>query len=125
MVQASSACAHRLWRPVVADSTAMTQPSSPHGVGATEPAAGTAVSGALGTVAAFLPHVLHHVGLIAGAAFVSGFAGGVVFAALGVAAMAPIVLRLRRRTGSWHAPIVAAAVFGAMFALMTGITHSM
>ncbi len=86
---------------------------------------GTVASGALGTIAAFLPHVLHHVGLIAGAAFVSGLAGGVVFAAVGVVAMAPIALRLRRRTGSWQAPLVAVAAFGVMFALMTVITHSM
>jgi len=83
------------------------------------------IPSAAGTAAAFLPHVLHHAGLIAGAAFLSGLAGGVVFAMLGLVAVIPIALRLHRRTGSWRASSVAVAAFAVMFTVMTAITHSM
>ena len=86
---------------------------------------GTALSGAAGTAAAFLPHVLHHAGLIAGAALLSGVAGGVAFALLGLLAVVPIALRLHRRTGGWRAPAIAVAAFALMFAVMTAFTRSM
>jgi len=105
----------------------MRDPAVPHADDAPEreKASTTAASGAVGTVAAFLPHVLHHAGLIAGAAFLSGLAGGVVFAVLGLAAIMPIGMRLHRRTGSWRVPLVAVAAFVAMFAVMTAVTYSM
>jgi hypothetical protein len=85
----------------------------------------TAASGVVGTVAAFLPHVLHHAGLIAGAALLSGLLGVAAFAVLGLVAIVPLALRLRRRTGSWRAPLVAVAAFTVMFAVMTSITRTM
>jgi len=63
-----------------------------------------------------LPHVLHHVGPLAGAALLAGAGGQVLFAAIGFVAAVPFLLRLRRRFGSWRAPAIALAVFAAMFA---------
>lgn len=99
------------------------QPSEP---AADTAGAGTSIaSAATGTAAAFLPHVLHHAGLIAGAAVLSGVAGGVVFALVGLVAIVPLALHRRRRTGTWRAPIAAVAVFVLMFAVMTAFTRSM
>lgn len=65
------------------------------------------------------PHVLHHVGPLAGAAIVSGVAGTALFGALGFAATIPLLLRLRRRFGSWRVPTAALAVFALVFTLST------
>lgn len=70
-----------------------------------------------GAFIGLLPHVLHHVGPLAGAALLAGAAGQTLFAAIGFVAAIPFLLRLRRRFGSWRAPAVALAVFAAMFAL--------
>lgn len=80
---------------------------------------GAALSGATGAVAGLLPHLLHHIAPIAGAAILTGTAGSVLFGALGFALMIPMLLRLRRRFGSWLAPGVAALVFAAMFTVST------
>lgn len=64
-----------------------------------------------------LPHVLHHVGPLAGAALLAGAGGQVLFAAIGFVAAVPFLLRLHRRFGNWRAPVIALAVFAAMFAL--------
>ena len=78
-----------------------------------------------GAVAAALPHVLHHAGLIAGTAVLSGLAGGIVFGLLGLAAMTPLLMRLHRRTGSWRLPAVALAAFVAMFAITSAFMGTM
>ena len=77
----------------------------------------SAVCAAIGTVMGLLPHVLHHVTLIAGAALVTGFGGNLVFAALGLLFSVPLLRRLYRRFGTWKAPAVAVAVFAVMFSL--------
>jgi hypothetical protein len=64
-----------------------------------------------------LPHVLHHVGPLAGAAVLAGATGRVLFAAIGFVAAIPFLRRLHRRFGTWKAPAVALAVFAAMFSL--------
>lgn len=64
-----------------------------------------------------LPHVLHHVGPLAGAALLAGTGGTVLFAAIGFVAAIPFLLRLRRRFRSWRAPALALAVFAVMFSL--------
>ena len=64
-----------------------------------------------------LPHVLHHVGPLAGAALLAGAGGQVLFAAIGFVAAVPLLLRLHRRFGNWRAPALALAVFAAMFAV--------
>lgn len=78
---------------------------------------GTAVSGALGTAAGILPHVLHHVGPLVGAAFLTGALGTAAFGAVGLLLSVPMLLRLRRRFGSWWAPALGLAAFTAMFLL--------
>ena len=74
---------------------------------------------AWGVVAGAAPHVLHHVGPIAGAAVVTGASGKLLFAAVGFVAMIPFLLRLYRRFETWKAPTAALAVFAAMFTFST------
>ncbi len=69
---------------------------------------------AIGTVGGLAPHVLHHIGLLAGTALVAGTGGTIV---LGLTASIPLLLRLRRRFGSWWAPVIGLAVFAVMFSL--------
>lgn len=78
-----------------------------------------AVTGAVGVVSGIAPHVLHHVGPIAGAALLTGTGGSILFGLVGFAVSVPFLLRLRRRFGSWRAPAIALAVFVAMFTLST------
>jgi hypothetical protein len=73
--------------------------------------------GALGTLGGLAPHILHHVGPLAGTALVAGAGGTALFGALGFAASIPMLLRLRRRYRSWWAPALALLIFAAMFAL--------
>ena len=81
-----------------------------------EAVAGT-LSSAIAAVAGVAPHVLHHVGLLAGVAFLSGATGTVLFAVLGLAVSVPLLLRLRRRFGTWLAPALALIVMAVMFSL--------
>jgi hypothetical protein len=76
-----------------------------------------ALGALVGTASGLLPHLLHHVGLLAGAAVLAGATGTVLFGLLGLAAMLPLLLRLRRRFASWWAPAVALGVFAAMFVI--------
>ena len=73
----------------------------------------------LGLIAGLLPHLLHHVGFLAGTALVAGSGGTVLFGALGLLFSVPMLLRIYRRFGTWRAPAIALAIFGAMFALST------
>jgi len=72
---------------------------------------------AWGAVVGVLPHVLHHVGPLAGAALLAGASGTLLFAAIGFVAAIPFLLQLRRRFATWKAPAIALAVFAAMFSL--------
>jgi hypothetical protein len=81
----------------------------------------SALGAIIGTVSGLLPHLLHHVGLFAGAAVLAGATGTALFGLLGLAAMVPMLLRLRRRFATWWAPAIALAVFVGMFALSTVI----
>ena len=64
-----------------------------------------------------LPHVLHHVGPLAGAALLAGATGRALFAAVGFVAAIPFLRRLHRRFRTWKAPAIALAVFAAAFSL--------
>ncbi|MFJ6079426.1 hypothetical protein ACIQC0_14090 [Pseudarthrobacter sp. NPDC092419] len=75
------------------------------------------IAGVVGLVMGLLPHVLHHVGLLAGTALVAGSGGTALFGALGLIASIPVLLRLYRRFGSWIAPAIGLLVFAAMFSL--------
>jgi hypothetical protein len=55
--------------------------------------------GVLGAVTGLAPHLLHHIAVLAGAALLAGVTGTVLFALLGLAAMVPLLLRMRRRSG--------------------------
>lgn len=77
----------------------------------------TAVTGVLGGLMGLAPHVLHHVGPLVGTALVAGAGGTALFGVLGLAASVPMLVKLRRRFGSWWAPAIALVVFAGMFAL--------
>ena len=77
----------------------------------------SAVLAVWGGFIGLLPHVLHHVGPLAGAALLAGAAGTALFAAIGFVAAIPFLLRLHRRFRTWRAPAIALAIFAAMFSL--------
>ena len=81
--------------------------------------AGAAASAAVGVVTGAAPHVLHHVGPLAGAALLAGAGGTALFAAIGFVLTIPLLLRLRRRFGTWVAPGAALALFAVMFTVST------
>lgn len=74
-------------------------------------------TGAIGVVVGLAPHVLHHIALLGGTALVAGSGGTVLFGAVGLLASLPLLLRLKRRFGSWWAPAMGLSVFAVMFAL--------
>ena len=80
-------------------------------------AARDAVGAFVGAVLGLTPHVLHHAGLIAGAAFVTGAGGNALFFAIGLVFSIPLLRRLYRRFRTWRAPAIAVAVFAAVFSL--------
>jgi len=76
------------------------------------------VSSAGAVVLGVLPHVLHHVGLFAGALF-AGLGGSLVFGAVGFLAAIPFLLRVHRRTGTWRTPALLLALFAVIFSIST------
>ena len=80
---------------------------------------GAAFSAAVGVVAGIAPHVLHHVGPIAGAALLAGAGGTLLFGVIGFVLTIPMLLRLKRRFGTWAAPGVALALFAVAFTVST------
>jgi hypothetical protein len=71
----------------------------------------------IGAVVGLAPHVLHHIGLVAGAALFTGATGNALFAVLGLLTSLPLLWRLHRRFGTWRAPAVALSAFAVMFSL--------
>ena len=61
------------------------------------------------------PHVLHHVGPLAGAAFLASVGGKAIFFALGLLLSVPMLRRLYRRFHTLAAPAMAIAVFAGIF----------
>jgi hypothetical protein len=80
-------------------------------------AARSAVGAVFGSVLAVVPHVLHHIGILAGAAFLTGFGGSLLLGIVGLVFSIPLLRRLYRRFGTWKAPATALVVFAAMFSL--------
>jgi Kef-type K+ transport system membrane component KefB len=74
------------------------------------------VVGIWGALVAVVPHVLHHVGPLAGAAILAGLGGRVLFFFLGLAVAFPMLRRLHRRFRTWAAPAIAVGVFALMYA---------
>ena len=80
---------------------------------------GAATSAAVGAISGVAPHVLHHVGPIAGAALLTGTGGTVLFGFVGFALTVPMLLQLKRRFATWLAPGIALAIFAAVFTVST------
>jgi hypothetical protein len=76
-----------------------------------------ALVAAWGVVAGLAPHVLHHVGPLAGAALLAGLAGKALFFFLGLVLSLPLLRQLYRHFGTLVAPGLAVIVFAGMFAL--------
>jgi predicted PurR-regulated permease PerM len=76
-----------------------------------------AITEVVGAVVGLAPHVLHHIGLLAGTALVAGSGGTALFAVVGLAASAPLLLRLHRRFGNWLVPALALCVSTVLFLL--------
>ena len=75
------------------------------------------LSAVFGTLLGLLPHVLHHAGLIFGAALVTGTTGNLLFGALGLLFSVPLLRRLYTRFKTWKAPAIALVIFAALFSL--------
>ena len=75
------------------------------------------VSSAAAAVLGVAPHVLHHVGPLAGAALLAGTGGTLLFGAIGLVAAIPFLLRVYRRCGNWRVPAALLATFAAMFSI--------
>lgn len=76
-----------------------------------------ATTGVLGGVLGLAPHVLHHIGFLAGTALVAGSGGTALFGVIGLIASGPFLWRLYRRFSSWRAPAIGLAAFAGMFSL--------
>ena len=77
----------------------------------------SAVLAIWGAFIGVLPHVLHHVGPLAGAAVLAGAVGTVLFAVITLAVSIPFLLRIYRRFETWVAPATALVVMAAAFSL--------
>ena len=75
------------------------------------------VTGVVGAILGIAPHVLHHVGLLAGPAVLAGAGGTALFGVVGLIASVPVLLRLLRRFGPLQAPAIALGVFNLLVAL--------
>ena len=78
-----------------------------------------AIAGLGAAVLGAAPHVLHHLGPLAGAAVLAGATGRLLFGALGLLLAIPMLRRLRRGTGSWRVPAGALALMAVMFTFST------
>lgn len=76
-------------------------------------------SSALAAVLGLAPHVLHHVGPLAGAAIFAGTGGSLLFGAIGMAASIPLLVRVHRRCGSWRVPAALLVTFAVVFSIST------
>ena len=61
--------------------------------------------------------MLHALGPLAGTALVAGLGGTLLFGALALLAMAPLLWREHRRTDGWRNPVLVLAASVAVFAL--------
>lgn len=75
------------------------------------------IRAAIGAVLGLLPHLMHHIGLLAGAAVLTGVVGNSVLYVVGLVLSIPLLRRLHRRFGTWLAPALGAGVFTGLFLL--------
>lgn len=80
---------------------------------------GAALLAAWGVVIGAAPHVLHHVGPLAGAAFLAGAGGKLVFGAVGLVLSIPFLRELYRRFQTLVAPALAVGAFIGIFTVST------
>ncbi len=73
----------------------------------------------MGALMGLAPHVMHHVGLLAGAALLTGALGNSILYAAGLLLSLPLLNRLRRRFNTWKAPILGVAAFTLLFGIST------
>jgi hypothetical protein len=73
------------------------------------------VVAAWGVVTGVAPHVLHHVGPLAGAALLAGAAGKAMFFVVGLVLSIPMLRRVYRRFGTLAAPTLAIVAFAGVF----------
>lgn len=73
------------------------------------------VVAAWAVVSGVAPHVLHHVGPLAGAALLAGAGGKAIFLALGLLLSLPMLRRLYHRFGTPVAPGLAIVAFAVVF----------
>ena len=78
-----------------------------------------AIGSAWTAVMGVLPHVLHHVGPLAGAAIVAGTTGTVVFGLAAFAFTVPLLLRVRKHRGNWRLPAILLTVFVSVWLIST------
>lgn len=76
-----------------------------------------AISAITGSLVGIFPHVLHHAGLIVGAAVLTGARGNLLFGVLVLAFSMPLLRRLYVRFSTWRAPAVVLAILVAMFSV--------
>lgn len=74
-----------------------------------------AVGAAVGTVLGLVPHVLHHVGIIAGTALLTGAGGNAALYVVGLVLSIPMLRRIHRRFRTRLAPAIAVGLFTVMF----------
>lgn len=84
----------------------------PRGLARVRAAAAAVAAGVLGAA----PHMLHHVGPLAGAALLAGASGKLLFGAIGFVLAVPMLRTLRQRTGSWRMPGSLLALMALVFA---------
>ena len=75
------------------------------------------VGAVIGAVLGIAPHVLHHIGILAGTAFITGASGNAILYVVGLALSVPMLRRLYRHVRAWWAPATAVAAFTLLFLL--------
>ena len=76
-------------------------------------------SAAVAAMLGLLPHVLHHVGPLAGAALFAGIGGSLLFGVLGLVLSIPFLVGVRRRCGNWRVPALLLVLFATLFSVST------
>ncbi len=71
----------------------------------------------LGAALGVLPHLMHHVGLLAGAALLTGALGNGILYGIGLLMSIPLLRRLRSKFRTVWAPVIGVAVFTGLFSL--------
>lgn len=93
-----------------ADPSTAAPPRRPRGLWAT-------IRAGIGAALGILPHLMHHVGLLAGTALLTGALGNGILYIVGLLMSIPLLRRLRTKFQTGWAPAIGVAVFTALFSL--------